>query len=327
MTAQRTTSDPGAGPTGVSPLAFDVVCFGEPMYEFSQIPGKSREYLQGFGGDTMNCAIAASRQGARVAYVCRIGDDGFGREMLVLWAREGIDSTAVRLDPDAHTAVYFISHGEGGHTFSYLRKNSAASRYCVDDLPVAMLRDTRFFYTSGISEAISDSACEAALAAIDIARSAGARIVFDANFRPALWSAEKACAVIRSTIPKTDYLLLSLEDAEAITGLAEPGAILDWCADAGAGATIVKLGAQGAVYRSGGVNKRVNGFPVRAVDATGAGDCFAGALMARLSLNKDLDHAITYACAAAALCCCGYGAVDPVPETAKVLELMMTRDA
>jgi 2-dehydro-3-deoxygluconokinase len=45
------------------------------MYEFSQVPGKAREYLQGFGGDTMNCAIAAARQGARVAYICRVGDD------------------------------------------------------------------------------------------------------------------------------------------------------------------------------------------------------------------------------------------------------------
>jgi len=54
---------------------FDIVSFGEPMYEFSQIPGKTREYLQGFGGDTMNCAIAAARQGARVAYVTAVGDD------------------------------------------------------------------------------------------------------------------------------------------------------------------------------------------------------------------------------------------------------------
>ena len=89
MTGQHTASDPGAMPTDASAPAFDVVCFGEPMYEFSQIPGKSREYLQGVGGDTMNCAIAASRQGARVAYVCRIGEDAFGREMPALCAHPG----------------------------------------------------------------------------------------------------------------------------------------------------------------------------------------------------------------------------------------------
>jgi len=102
-------------------VKFDVVSLGEPLYEFSQIPGRPREYLQGFGGDTMNCAIAAARQGARVAYLTRLGDDEFGRQFIQLWKREGVDHSGVSVDPEAHTAVYFISHGSAGHQFSYLR--------------------------------------------------------------------------------------------------------------------------------------------------------------------------------------------------------------
>ncbi len=60
----------------------DVVALGESMYEFSQVPGQPRHYLQGFGGDTANCAVAAARQGARVAYITKLGDDPFGREFL-----------------------------------------------------------------------------------------------------------------------------------------------------------------------------------------------------------------------------------------------------
>jgi 2-dehydro-3-deoxygluconokinase len=304
---------------------FDVVTFGEPMYEFSQIPGELRKYLQGFGGDTMNCAIAAARQGARVAYVSRVGDDEFGRQMFRLWEREGIDASAVKLDPDAHTAVYFISHGDGGHTFSYLRKNSAASRFGVDDLPVATLQATRFFHTSGITQAISDSACEAAFAAIELARGAGSQVVFDANVRPALWPVERARHIIGSTIPLSDYFLLSLEDAELLTGLVQPDAVLDWCIAAGAGVAILKLGAEGAIYCDGSVKRKVSGFAVEAVDATGAGDCFAGALMARLSMDEELVAAVTYACAAAALTCTDFGAVDPLPRSAEVLNLIATR--
>ena len=48
----------------------DIVSLGEPLYEFSELPGGNRQWLQGFGGDTMNCVIAAARQGARVG----IGD-------------------------------------------------------------------------------------------------------------------------------------------------------------------------------------------------------------------------------------------------------------
>jgi len=226
---------------------FDIVAFGEPMYEFSQVRGKTREYLQGFGGDTMNCAIAAARQGAHVAYLTRLGDDDFGRQMLQLWQREGVDASAVKIDPQAHTAVYFISHGSSGHAFSYLRKNSAASRFGVADLPAELLGNTRFFFTSGITEAISESARAAVFAAIEIARDGGARIVFDANIRPALWPAAQARDVVGRTIALSDYFLLSLEDAEILCETTDADAALDWCERAGAGVSILKLGAEGAV--------------------------------------------------------------------------------
>lgn len=295
------------------------------MYEFSQIPGKAREYLQGFGGDTMNCAIAAARQGARVAYVTSVGDDEFGRQLLQLWEREGIDASAVKLDQEAHTAVYFISHSRSGHRFSYLRKNSAASRFSVADLPLDLLKSTKFLFTSGITQAISDSACEAVFAAMEVARSAGVQVVFDANIRPALWRAAQAREVIGKTLPMADYFLLSLEDAETLTGGVEPELVFDWCSRAGAGAVVLKLGADGAIYSEAGETRKVSGIPVRAVDATGAGDCFAGSLMARLSAGDTLAAAVSYACAAAALTCTGYGAVDPLPRSNEVIELLRTR--
>jgi len=68
--------------------AIDIVSLGEPLYEFSQVPGENRKYLQGFGGDTSNASIAAARQGAQVAYVTRLGDDEFGKQFLALWRRK-----------------------------------------------------------------------------------------------------------------------------------------------------------------------------------------------------------------------------------------------
>jgi len=315
------------GPDTPMNYRFDVVSLGEPMYEFSQIPGKAREYLQGFGGDTMNCAVAAARQGARVAYVSRIGDDEFGRQFLKLWEREGIDASSIRVDSSAHTAVYFISHTARGHAFSYLRKDSAASRLSRDVLPADALRRTRFFYSSGISQAISPGACDAVFAAIEIARDADAQIVFDANVRPALWPVARAREIIAKTIPLTDYFLLSLEDAELLIGSDDPDVIFEWCNDAGAQVVILKLGAEGAISSQQGVRRSVGGCVVKAVDATGAGDCFSGALMARLTRGDDLHSAINYANAAAALSCTGFGAVDPLPHPENVFDLIENSDA
>ena len=115
--------------------AIDILSIGEPMIEFNQTRSGEPHYLQGFGGDTSNMTIAAARQGARAAYVTRIGDDAFGRMLMALWRTEGVDTRGVVVDRSAHTAVYFVTHGDGGHEFSYLRAGSAASRLSPADVP------------------------------------------------------------------------------------------------------------------------------------------------------------------------------------------------
>ena len=301
---------------------FDLVALGEPMYEFSQLPGKARHYLQGFGGDTMNCAVAAARQGARVAYITRLGEDEFGRQFLNLWRDENVDSSGVEIDPAAHTAVYFITHTPSGHVFSYLRAGSAASRMNPASLPLAMIRNAKFFHSSGISQAISSSACDAVFAAMDAARSAGVKVAYDCNYRPRLWPLARARAVISATISLSDYFLISIEEAEAITQQREPEAIIDWCHRLGAANVALKLGEAGALASDGMRRERVAGHVVKFVDGTGAGDCFAGALLARMAAGDDFWQALRYANAAAALTTTGYGAVAPLPRLDAVRHML-----
>ena len=300
----------------------DIVSLGEPLYEFSQIPGESGRYLQGFGGDTMNCAIAAARQGAKAGYITRLGDDEFGRQFLQLWLAEGLDISGVGIDPQAHTAVYFISHGADGHVFSYLRKGSAASRIRPANLPLDLIRDATFFHTSGISQAISDTACDTVFAAIEAARGAGVRIAYDSNLRLRLWPLARARAVIRATIALADYFLLSMEDAEALCGERDADAILDWCHEAGAKVVALKLGAAGVVGSDSKRREKLAGHAVNCVDATGAGDCFAGALLARMAVGDDFWEGLRYANAAAALATTGFGAVAPLPRPDAVRRLL-----
>ena len=100
-------------------MAPELLCLGEPLLEFNQ--RRDGTYLPGHGGDTSNCAIAAARQGASVGYVTHVGADTFGDSFMNLWAEEGVDTTTVRQVKDAHTGVYFVTHGPDGHHFSYFR--------------------------------------------------------------------------------------------------------------------------------------------------------------------------------------------------------------
>ena len=299
-----------------------ILGLGEPMIEFNQTEPGQRNFLQGFGGDTSNAIIACARQGAPCGYITRLGDDEFGRMLLGLWQAEAVDARGVVLDPAAHTAVYFVTHGAQGHGFSYLRRDSAASRMRPDDLPRALIEGARTLHVSGISQAISASACDTVQAAIAIARAAGVKVAYDTNLRLKLWPLARAREVITATIAHTDYLLPSLEDLQSICGLDQPHAILDWCFAQGARNVVLKLGRAGCIAATAQAREAIKGHAVHAVDATGAGDCFDGALLARLHAGDSLVAAARYANAAAALTTTGFGAVAPLPRRAAVEAFM-----
>lgn len=105
-----------------------------------------------------------------------------------------------------------------------------------------------------------------------------------------------------------------------LTGNDDPERTLDWIRDAGAtGVVVLKLGKDGSIIDDGKTRTPVAALRVDAVDATGAGDCFAGSLLARRCQGDDWADAVRYANVAAALSTLGYGAVNPLPRAEDVL--------
>jgi 2-dehydro-3-deoxygluconokinase len=314
--------------------ALDIVALGEAMVEFNQTKNQPVDappmYLQGFGGDTSNAAIAAARAGARVAYLSHLGTDRWGDRLMDLWQRENVDTTAVVRDAQAPTGMYFVSHDAQGHHFSYARAGSAASRMQVQDVAQhwgEAIAQSQWLHLSGISLAISASACDAAFAAMRHARTAGTQVALDSNLRLSLWPLDRAQACMRHAVSLCDLFLPSMEDMTALTGLTQAQDIIGWSHAQGAAQVVLKLGADGALASDGHQQRLVPGHAVQAVDATGAGDCFAGNLLARLSCGQSLWDATAYANVAASLSVQGYGAVAPLPQREAVLKVLSSAKA
>ncbi len=308
--------------------AFDILALGEPMVEFNQTgENGGRSYLQGFGGDTSNFAIAAARQGARVGYLSAVGDDPYGRSLRALWDAEGVDHGGVRTDPAAFTAIYFVTHDAQGHHFSFFRAGSAASRMVPADLPLARIRQARCLHVSGISLAISTSACDTVYAAVEAARAAGVLVSFDTNLRLKLWTLARARAVMTDLMRLADICLPSYDDVTALTGLTDPDAIVDRCLSLGARDVALKMGGEGALVASASERHRLPPRACQPVDATGAGDTFGGAFVARRLAGDGLREAGRYASVAAALSTEGYGAVEPIPRRERVLQALASYPA
>ncbi len=305
----------------------DIVALGEPLAEFAAVERGSLDevftFRRGWGGDTSNVVVAAARLGASAGYITRVGDDAFGRAFLRLWEQEGVDTSRVVVDPEAVTGVYFIARSDRGHSFTYYRAGSAASRLRPGDLDPAYLSQARVVHTSGITQAISPTAREAAAAAMDMARRSGVLVSYDLNLRPRLAPVTRLRALVADAVPRADIVFLSEEDAAHLDDRRPaPAVAADLCA-CGPRLVVLKRGAAGClVVAAAGGRWEVPSWPVEVVDATGAGDAFDAGFLVEWLRGAPPEAAARLATAVGALAASGLGAVAPLPTRADVEKFM-----
>ncbi len=301
-------------------MTYDIISFGEPLYEFTQLPDQSQQqtYLSGYGGDTSNLCVSAARQGAHVAMLTHLGDDVFGDKFIELWQQENISTEYVKRTPDAPTGIYFISHDDKGHHFTFYRKGSAASLITPADINTSIFANTKLFHTSAITLAISPNCSDSVLHAIELAKNNDTLVSFDTNLRLKLWPLARARALIHETARLVDFCMPSLDEAQQLTGLNDANAICDFYLNLGAKNVVLKMGKDGAMVANANERFQAKGHRVDTIDATGAGDCFSGAFLTQVVKGKTLIEALTYANAAAALTTTGFGAVAPIPTQQQV---------
>lgn len=307
----------------------DIVSIGEGLVELNVVePGPlrtARQYKVGWGGDTSNFVVAASHLGGRAGYITRVGADEFGQMLLDLWQTEGIDTSHVVIEPEGFTGIYFIARQGATHSFTYYRKDSAASHLKREDVPEDYIARAQVLHVSGITQAISQTACDAVSKAIGIARSANVRVSYDPNVRSRLWDLERARGVVLETIQYADFVFPSREDAELILGQSKPTQIAEQLLAWGARTVILKLGSEGALLATRYGEQRFAPFRVKVVDTTGAGDTFAGAFMVAYVEGKSLVDCARSANAAAALATTGAGAVEAIPRRAQVEAFLQSK--
>jgi 2-dehydro-3-deoxygluconokinase len=257
-----------------------------------------------FAGAESNFAIALTRLGVDVAWISRLGRDPFGDMIEIGLGREGVDLRWVSRD-DAPTGLYTKWRSDGETRVTYRRAGSAASRLRVGDVPDEALAGVRLVHLTGITMAISESACELV---VDVARRAkeqGATVLFDPNFRPALPDTPEAAAVRqRAVLPYVDWYLCGRAEAE----LLWPGGEIPV-------PSVIRIGERGAIV--GGVEVS----PPRTatvVDEVGAGDAFAAGFAYGLLQGWEPTQCVYAANVIAAGALAGTGDWETLPRLADV---------
>ncbi|MBH66872.1 MAG: 2-dehydro-3-deoxygluconokinase [Rhodospirillaceae bacterium] len=306
------------------PKDIDIVCLGEAMIEFTRVRNSPNGplFVQGLGGDTSNCAIAAARQGATAAYMTVLGDDKFGKMALCLWKLEGIIVSGVSLDPKSPTGIYFIEPLVQGREFTYYRKGSAASRMTSHNINPDVIERASFLHFSSISQAISKNASDACQQALKLAKKHNTQISYDINLRLNLWNIEMARDTVHKTAALVDILLPSLDESRILTGLESVEDIVEFYLQFKPSLLVLKCGSEGAIVAYNEQKEHIKAIEAKVLDTSGAGDTFDGAFLARLTSGDHPVEAARYAVVAAGLSVEGYGAVTPIPNKAEVLQKM-----
>ena len=321
----------------------DVICLGEALVDFvSTAPVASvadaPAFVPAAGGAPANAAVALARLGVRTGFVGKVGDDPFGRHLGRTLAASGVDTTRLRLDPSARTALAFVALDEAGHPdFVFFRHPSADMLLRREDLDAEYLAGARALHTGSIILTAEPSR-STTVEAMRLARSAGRLVCLDPNVRLSLWGSEEELRrVVLPLLGLADVVKLSEEDLTALVGTGDPARGSAEVLGRGPRLVVVTRGKEGCFCRSARGTLAVPGFGVPVVDTTGAGDAFVGGLLAGLlalggapealpALGEgDLLAALRLANAVGALTTTARGAIPALPDRTAVRRFLAER--
>ena len=264
------------------------------------------------GGKGSNAAVAAARQGARVALIARIGDDDFGRMGMDLWKAEGISTTHVEQALEERSGVaQILVYDDGDNSIAVYPGAGAGLGARHAEAATELLAHCRVVMAS------CEVPVKATLEAFRLARQAHAITVL--NPAPARPLPEELLALVDVLTPNESELL----------DLAGPGCAGSVDAAAallmkrGTRSVLVTLGAAGCrLYQRGQAPVSLEGRAMPVADTVGAGDTFTGTLAAALARGEALPVAMQWANAAAALSVTRHGAITGIPTQTEVAALL-----
>ena len=267
------------------------------------------QLAKGNGGKGANQAAAAALLGAGVTLLGRVGDDGFGEPLVEALADKGVDTSLIQAAPDSSTGTAFITVTPDGENAITVAPGANRS-LTTDDVTDASdpLGDARVLVVQ------MEVPPEVVLRAVEVATEQGTRPLV--NLAP-------PTQIPRELLEKLDPLVVNEHEAAFLLGERVEG--VDGALSAapelvalGPRSAVITLGKDGAVFTDGESTKHLSAPKVKAVDTTGAGDAFVGALATKLAQEVSLEDAVAYAVRAGAAAVTREGAQGALPTPEKI---------
>lgn len=315
---------------------YDIVALGEILIDFT--PEGTNEnnmllYSCNPGGAPANVLTMISKLGGKTSFIGKVGKDIFGDLLIETLEKNGIDKHGLAQDDRYHTTLGFVRlSADGDRSFSFYRNPGADLMLCCEEIPNDILQQGKFFHFGSLSMT-GEPGRSTTLWAVKKAKANGAIITYDPNYREPLWTSEgEAVKIILDAMPMVDILKVSAEEMELLTGEKELICGTKTLSAMGPRVVVVTLGEEGSYCYTKNCDVLTPTFPMKALDTTGAGDAFFGALLWNLKdrcldeiVNfgkEDWEKALLFANAAGALTTQAKGAMPAMPDHDSIMNCL-----
>ena len=305
-------------------MKYDVICVGMALVDsiirgFDPTPVSASGYVAEFGslnagGEAVNEAVAAAKLGMKTGILCALGSDPAGRIVLDELERNGVDTACVVKAEATPVTTMFVN--ADGTRKSVTNQAHRANFHPEKEL--SRFTDAKAVILGSLFRAPFDDP-GIIRAVVSAAKAAGELVVADTklpNFR--LLGLED----IRDSLPMIDLITPNEDEARYFTGKDDPEGMADVFLGYGVKDVIIKLGARGCLLKNAETTVRLPAMPVRAVDATGAGDNLVAGFVTELLRGASMEEALRFANACGAICTTAVGAGTALRSRGQVLELL-----
>ena len=305
----------------------DLIAIGRVSVDLygQQIGGRLEDvstFAKAVGGCPANVAIGAARLGLKSALISRVGDEPMGRFVREQLAREGVDISAVRTDPQRLTSLVLLSVRDA-QTFPliFYRENCADSALSEEDIDEAFIASSKAILVTGTHFSMPRAA-SAQRKAIAVARSRGARVILDVDYRPNLWGigghgagesryarSTKVTEALSTVLPDCDLIVGTEEELHVAAGVEDTLGAVRHIRQHSRAVIVCKRGPKGCIVFADRIPERLEeglvaaGMEVEVFNVLGAGDAFlAGFLRGYLRGEPDdVSARLANACGALAV--------------------------
>lgn len=314
---------------------FYVVALGELLIDFTEngISTQGNPILEANpGGAPCNVLAMLNKLGKKTAFIGKVGNDTFGRQLAEEVQQSGTDTTNLILDDTVHTTLAFVhTFPDGEREFSFYRNPGADMMLKKEEVMADIIKEAKIFHFGTLSST-HEGVRAATRYAIDIAKESGALISFDPNLREPLWdSLEDARKEIEYGLSKCDILEISDNELEFMTGTKDYSKGVEILREQyDIKIIFVTLGKDGSLACYKDLTSEQPTFSeIKAIEKTGAGDTFEGCALNYLlehdfdSLKEEnLSELLLFANAGASLITTRKGALKVMPDKTEIENLI-----